>query len=123
MTTTAQSIVDRLKQPEVSQDEVLKYLRHDAALVRVNAIEAAARLAKDNDRLIGIISNEARRPENAVRLLGTATVGHVAVGCLLRIANAQAEKAAMELVKEWPENDRGDLTWYLKSEGLLNDTT
>ena len=123
MTTTAQSIVDRLKQPDVSQDEVQKYLQHDAALVRVNAIEAAARLAKENERLIAIIANAAQQPQNAVRLLGTATVGHVAVGCLLHIGSPRATEVAMQLVDGWPENERGDLIWYLKSEGLLSGMT
>jgi hypothetical protein len=121
MTSTAQSIVERLKQPDVSQDEVEKYLQHNAALVRVNAIEAAARLAKENERLIAMVANEAQKPQNAVRLLGTATVGHVAVGCLLRIGSPQASEAAMQLVDGWPENERDDLIWYLKSEGLLNN--
>lgn len=121
MTTTAQSIVERLKQPDVTEDEILEHLQHDAALVRVNAIEAAARLARDNERLITILANEARRPKNAVRLLGTTTVGHVAVGCLFRVGNPEAEKTAMELVEEWPENEREDLVWYLNSEGLLDD--
>ena len=123
MTTTAQSIVDRLKQPDVSQDEILEYLHHDAALVRVNAFDAAARLAKEDERLIETIANEARQLQNAVRLLGTVTVGHVAVGCLLRIGSPKATEAAMELVDGWPENERDDLIWYLKSEGLLNDVT
>ena len=123
MTTTAQSIVDRLKQPDVSQDEVQKYLQHDAALVRVNAIEAAARLAKENERLVAIIANAAQQPQNAVRLLGTATVGHVAVGCLLQIGSPRATEVAMQLVDGWPENERGDLIWYLKSEELLSGMT
>lgn len=122
MAATAQSIVDRLKMPDVSQDEVLEYLQHDAALVRVNAIKAAARLAKDNDRLIAIVANEAQQPQNTVRLLGTATVGHVAVGCLFRIGSPDATRRAMQLVAGWPEDEREDLVWYLKSEGLLNDT-
>ncbi len=113
-----QTIVDRLKQPAVSRDEVLEYLRHDAAFVRVGAFEAAARLAEIDDTLISVISKEVRRKENALRLLGTVTVAQVAVGCLLRIGTTRAKQAAQELMDEWPSNELDDLNWYLKLEGL-----
>jgi hypothetical protein len=48
--------------------------------------------------------------------MGTISVAHVAVGCLLRVATSKAFEAAKALLRAWPEPDRTDLTWYLESE-------
>ena len=121
MELTVQSIVDYLKQPRPPRGKVVEYLHHSAVLVRVNAIEAAGRLAREDESLIGIIAREAAREENTVKLLGNTTVGHVAVGCLLRIGNPSATLAAGKLIESWPASERSELMWYLKAEGLLQE--
>ncbi len=113
------SILDSLNKDDVSKDEVLRYLNHEAALVRANAIEAAARLAKEDGRLVEVIALEAQKPQNSVRLLGTTTIRHLAIGWLLRVGIPEAAKKAAELLDAVPEEERRDLIWYLRSEGVL----
>ena len=111
-------MIDCLKRTDVSKTVTLEGLSHPAGLVRVNAIEAAVKLAKDHDDLIDVLAQEATRQENEVRLLGTTTIGHVAVRCLMQIGSERAKEVARHLVNEWPAEDRADLQWYLASEGV-----
>ena len=113
-----QGLVERLKSGTMLADEVRGLLHHKSPLVRANAIEALAGLARDDDRLVDELIAAASDPQNNVRLMGTISVAHVAVGCLLRVATAKALEAAKALLSEWPEPDRTDLIWYLGSEGL-----
>jgi hypothetical protein len=115
---TIEMLVDRLKELSASRQEVLDSLEHDAALVRVNALEAVARMAQDDESLIPAIAQAAMNECNNVRLLGTTTVRHVALGCLLCIANDSARRAAADIIEKWPADDRTDLQWYLDSEGI-----
>lgn len=115
----AQVIVKALVKGEVSLAGIRELVRHPAAVVRTNALNALVRHAKADDGLLHDIIAAAREPLNEVRLMGTITVSHVAVGCLYQVGSPAALEAAMELLATWPEPDRSDLVWYLRSEGLV----
>ena len=59
----------------------------------------------------------AKNPINEIRLMGMISVAHVAIGCLYQTGTTPALGAATELLATWPEPDRSDLVWYLRSEG------
>jgi hypothetical protein len=50
--------------------------------------------------------------------MGVTSVKHLAVACLLRLHAAKATLAAKALLMRWPEPDRTDLIWFLKTDGL-----
>jgi hypothetical protein len=101
--------------------EVRSLLHHPSPLVRVNAIEALVGTARREEGLVEELIAAATNSMNNVPLMGTTSVAHVAVGCLLRVGTAKAVEAAQALLRAWPEPDRTDLTWYLKSENLELD--
>jgi hypothetical protein len=116
-----QGLVDRVKSGAMPTAEVRALLHHQSPLVRANAIEALIRPARHDKGLLEELIAAASDPVNKVPLMGTISVAHVAVGYLLRVGTAEAVEAATVLLKQWPQPDRTDLTWYLKSEGLEID--
>lgn len=108
--------VEALVRGAVPLAEIRDLTRHPAMLVRVNALTALVKYAKADDEVVRDIVAAATDPANSVRLMGTISVGHVAVGCLDDIGTPAAAAAAADLLATWPESDRGDLAWYLRSE-------
>jgi hypothetical protein len=113
-----QALIDRLRSGNMPVSEVIGLLRDPAAVIRVNAVEALVVRARHDQKLLKELVAAASEPANGVRLMGTISVAHVAVGCLLRVGTDAANEAANNLLNAWPEPDRADLMWYLKSEGL-----
>lgn len=113
-----QRLVDRVKGGSMPTAEVRDLLGHQSPLIRVNACESLVDPARRDEGLLAELIAAASNPVNNVHLMGTITVAHVAVGCLVRVGTAKALAAAKALLRAWPEPDRTDLVWYLKSEGL-----
>jgi len=116
-TETTLGIVDALTKGTAPVSEIRVLFRHPAAVVRANALNALIPHAKIDGGLIEFFVAAAQNPINEVRLMGTISVAHVAVGCLNQIGTQPALVAATELLVTWPEPDRTDLRWYLHSEG------
>lgn len=113
-----QGLVDRVKSGMMRTEEVRDLLHHASPLIRANALEALVAPAKRDGELVDELAAAASDPANKVHLMGTISVAHLAVGCLLRVGTAEARQTAQALWSTWPERDRTDLTWYLESEGL-----
>ncbi len=112
-------LIERLKIDDMPISELRQLLDHGAILVRVNAIDAVARRALQDAALVDDLQRAATAPQNSARLMGTVAVSHVAVAALLRVGTPQASEVARQLMAKWPESDREDLLWYLRSERLL----
>ena len=110
-------IIAELKGDRLSTSELRELLDHKSIVVRVNALEALSRQARQNAEVITDIVRAALDPSNNTRLLG-ARVSHVAVACLLKVGTEQAQAEASRLIDEWSEPDRTDLLWFLRSESL-----
>lgn len=119
MASSAQDLIRRLRAGEMPAEEILRLLRAGSILVRANAFEAIVPHARRDETLIHEIREAAIHPDNQVRLMGTISVAHVAVAALFRVGDEKADEAARRLIDAWPEPDRGDLLWWLRSEGLL----
>ncbi len=117
-TQNLQAIVHALVKGDVPLAEIRELTRHPAALVRTNALNALVKHARTENEALHDIVCAAKDSLNGVRLMGTISVAHVAVGCLYQVATPAALKAASDLLAAWPEPDRGDLLWYLRSEQL-----
>lgn len=120
MTKSAQETVRHLRSGEVSVEDIRRLLHDDSIVVRANALEALVNHARHEEGLLHEIREAATSPENQIRLMGTISVAHVAVACLMRVGGDRAVEAARGLIASWPEPDRTDLLWYLKSEGLVD---
>lgn len=118
--TTAQQLVDALVEDSSNYDFAIQCLSHDAALVRVNAIETIARFSTTNiNDVIAALSQSAIDSKNKVKLLGNTTVAHVAIANLLRIGTAEAIKAANNAIEKLPAGEHDNLNWYLASEEII----
>lgn len=113
-----QRIVDRVKSGNLPTNEMRDLVHHQSPLVRANALESLVESAQHTGILLDDLIKAALDTTNSVRLMGTISVAHVAVSCLLRVGTPEALQAAHRLWISWPEPDRKDLTWYLESEGL-----
>ena len=112
-----QDVVTSLVKGDTPLDDIRTNLRDPAAVVRANALNALVSYAKADAGLIEDVVAVAKNPINGIGLIGTLTVAHVAVGCLYQIGSLTALDAATELLARWPEPDRSDLLWHLRSEG------
>jgi hypothetical protein len=117
--TEIEAVVQRLKSADLPLTELASLLQYRSPIVRANALDAIAVRTRGTDSLTGEVLAAAADPANAVPLMGTISVAHVAVACLLRIGSPKADQSAKALLETWPEPDKTDLMWYLKSEGLL----
>jgi len=113
-----QTLVNHIRGRTMPIAEVRRLLHHESPLVRVNALEACVDAARHDEDLLDEIRVAVSNPTNKVRMMGTVSVAHIAVGCLLRVGTTEAVEAATALLQDWPEPDRSDLNWYLESEGL-----
>jgi len=118
MPDTIESTIEYLKGDSVSPEDAIRCLEHEAALVRVNAVDALGRLATRHDHLVDQLVAAIRDPRNRTVLMGTVTVSHVAVANLVRVGTERARSAAAQVLGEWTGDDRDDLLWHLRSEGL-----
>jgi hypothetical protein len=116
-----QAIVDRMRDRTMPIAQVRRMLHHESPLVRVNALEACVDAARNDQDLLEELRLAVSNPANKVRMMGTVSVAHIAVGCLLRVGTNEAVEAANALLQGWPEPDRSDLVRYLESEKLAVD--
>lgn len=116
--TRLQKAIDHLRSGRASLRFILRSLSARPPLVRVNALNALVGHARRDAMLLDEFRMAATSTRNQLRLMGTISVAHVAVGCLLRAGDNEAAGIARGLIEAWPEPDRTDLLWYLKSEGL-----
>lgn len=121
MTHPVQELIDRLRDGRMLLEEIRPHLHHPAAIVRSHAIEAIAAKLQTNPEVLQKLLEAVVDPANSIRLMGTISVAHVGVASLLRSSTEEARQAAKRLVATWPQPDRDDLLWYLKSEGLSVD--
>jgi len=115
-------LIEQLESDQIPTRELHELLDHKSVLVRTNALEAMARHAQQDHAIADQFTDDlvvaARDPKNWSIVMGTIAVAHVAVACLLRVGTPKAVTAARQLIGEWPEPDRSDLLWFLKSEKL-----
>ena len=101
----------------LSYDELLETACRGKDSVRALAFTELARLSLSQPRLVKTVANLAATPENRnARLLGTISVAHYGLTELLRANPAAASSIILPLLADWPEPDRSDFFWYVKSE-------
>jgi hypothetical protein len=112
-----QQVIDKIRGRHFGATDLRRLLAHASPVVRVNAIDALQDCIGTDDSVVADLVAAATEPANAFRLMGTITVAHQAVLSLLQSTHPKAVEAANELIRNWPEPDRQDLLWFLRSEG------
>jgi hypothetical protein len=110
------------EEAEQATDEQLNEMIHsDSFLQRVNAMnEIGYRLQNgfDAQKLKSLIAAIQETRNQSQVTLGTISVSHIGMSALAKVEDARAKAAFENLLKYWNESDRGDLLWYLESEGV-----
>jgi hypothetical protein len=75
----------------------------------------AAREAALLDEVIALLSDPMLRQ---LRYMGTVSIAHIGVACLAIAGSQEVRERLARLLSGWPEPDRNDLVWFLKSQEI-----
>ena len=104
----------------LSTKSLLKLLHSNSRLNRARALSALARRSSQEEAIIGQVLNGITELKNReTRLLGsTISVSHIGFATLWEFGLPSAREALLRLLQDWPEPDRTDLLWFLKSQSI-----
>lgn len=112
---------------QFSTAELLVLLRDKSRLSKGRALAALARRTKDDELLVDEVIAAIQDPANQeTRIMGTISISHIGVACLLVVGSSKTKERVTQLLEHWPEPDRSDLLWFLKSESVsinLNESS
>ena len=115
---SVQAAIDRVRSPDCPAEELLATLRTGAPIVVANVLDQMGNTnVVPRAAAIEALEAAARDPRFAFRLMGTITLAHLAVKALMQLGG-EARDRAQALMHTWPEPDRSDLLWFLRSEGI-----
>ena len=114
----ALELVVKLGSKLLTFDETCGLVLHPSPVVRANALMHLITHADHTDSVESNLKLAVMNPDNRYILMGTISVAHVAVACLLRMGTQSGTATANELLQAWPEPDRSDLIWNLRSEEI-----
>jgi len=117
-----EQLVARLASDSLPASELLRLVDHEAAIMRVNTLLAMSRAARSAPGLVDAIVAAALDERNNVRLMGTVTVAHEAIACLFRVGTEEVRRQGEQLLQQLPALERSNLEWYLRSEGLRDES-
>ena len=101
----------------LAEADLLETARNGTLSERALALAELAQLSLAQPRLVKTVARLAATPENRnARLMGTISVAHYGLTELLRANPSVAAGAILPLLADWPEPDRSDFFWYVKSE-------
>jgi hypothetical protein len=100
-------------------DRLRELLKTGKRMERARAMGALARRAGREEGLLSEVVNQLEDPTvRDERVMGTISLAHIGVACLLLTASDIARARVKTVVEAWPEPDRGDLLWFLRSEEI-----
>jgi hypothetical protein len=75
----------------------------------------AARETGLRDSLFAALADPANR---SLRFMGTVSIAHIGVACVYPPAPGHVKERVKALIDAWPEPDRKDLLWFLRSQEI-----
>ncbi len=100
-------------------DRLRELLRSGTKSERARAMGALARRAASNPSLRAEVLAALTDPDHrAMRIMGTISIAHIGVACLYRASDDDVRRQVQQLITAWPEPDRTDLLWFLRSQSL-----
>lgn len=104
---------------QFSTDKLLELIHNNSPLYRAHALTALIQRLGEDETLLNTIVENLTKPGNMnARLFGTISVSHIGIVSLLQTESQKANDVARHLVNHWPEPDRDDLLWFIKSESI-----
>lgn len=102
-----------------STEELRRQLDVGGKPNRARAIGALARRAARDESLHDEIFAKLADPTiRAQRFMGTISLAHIAMACLWIAATPPVIARARQLLETWPEPDRSDLLWFLRTQDI-----
>jgi hypothetical protein len=111
------ALVEKLRRPEASKDELLGNLDHPVESIRIIAIRALSPLVAKESSLAPHLLRAYRDPRNQSEVLGGIKVAHLVIESLIRAGTPEAIELARTLFAETGTYQELVLR-YLESEGL-----
>jgi hypothetical protein len=103
----------------LSTQQLRQLLNKGTKPERARAMGAFARRASMDatlrDEALAAISDQTNR---TLRVMGAISIAHIGVACLFYLGSADLPAQLCALIAQWPEPDRGDLLWFLRSQGI-----
>lgn len=100
-----------------STDELRRLLKSGNRSERARAMGAIARRAATNESLADEVVSLVQSPEaRAQRFMGSVSLAHIGVACLAASGGEPIRAQLVPVVNEWPEPDKTDLLWFLRSQ-------
>jgi hypothetical protein len=109
---------------QLSTESLLELLNSDSRVNRVRALSTLARRSSQDGIITASVLKGITEPKNReARLLGsTISVSHVGFAVLWEFGPPDVRECLQKLLKNWPEPDRTDLLWFLKSQSISIDS-
>jgi len=104
----------------LSTEYLLKLLHSNSRLYRARALSALARRSSQEEAITPQVLNVITESKNReARLLGsTISVSHIGFATLWEFGLPSVRESLRRLLQDWPEPDRTDLLWFLKSQSI-----
>jgi hypothetical protein len=103
----------------MSNEELFETLVRGGVPRRARAMAALARRASQAEGLADQVLEQIRSESNrSTRVMGTVSLSHIGFGCLWERGTIAVRAKLDEQFANWPEPDRTDLSWFLRSQGL-----
>lgn len=116
---TKQNITMSEKFDQFPTTNLLELAITGSAFYRAHALSALARRSIQDEILLDQIVQGITDSKNIqARVMGTISVSHIVIASLLQTNQPKAKEKVKNLLETWPESDRSDLLWFLKSEGI-----
>ena len=108
----------------LSTKHLLILLHSNSRLNRARALSALARRSSQEEAITDQVLNGITESSNReARLLGsTISVSHIGFATLWEFGLPCARASLRKLLQNWPEPDRIDLLWFLKSQSIPIET-
>lgn len=105
----------------ISTDELLAAITETSAPLprkERSILELGRRLSTEAD-LLQELAGVAGDPANRVRppAMPSVSLAHLAAVAMIMSGNVEAAQIARQIVRDWTEDERADLDWYLKALG------
>ena len=104
----------------LSTTSLLKLLHSNSRLNRARALSVLARRSSQEKAVIDQVLDGITEPKNKdARLMGsTISVSHIGFATLWAFGLPSIRQSLSKLLQDWPEPDRTDLLWFLKSQAI-----
>lgn len=107
--------VERILSSRLGKGELLALLDDQIIPLVALAIQDLLKRFGNEVNTVGEVESRLRSGSWSRVIMGTITIAHWAVRCLRDCGHAMAADAASRAIDNWPDSDRADLDWFLKS--------